>query len=319
MVTLAEYLASDPIPEPVVECEAWGIPTGVRVGRTDLKYRVLERKSEPARAKGILRAFLKLGAGGRVVDFVDRYGPLWVCKHGLPRGHARTLTGKVPQSCGPLGCEAVRWYSDYPRVLGASLRTWDRLRHGHAVSTPRRLIGRGEPFPEDLDTLNGFWTEQRDAASKFYRRYRRHRSRLEVLPSADQEDAGRLTLEVVNWWLAVGETDPGRLAVSVANWWITAGGVRQTLEVPLASRDSLPRPSIRWTGGAWSAIGAQLAVTFLAESATASCAGCGKSVSRARRPQSGRQAWCDASACRALRDREKMARSRARARAEARD
>jgi hypothetical protein len=95
------------------------------------------------------------------------------------------------------------------------------------------------------------------------------------------------------------------IPVGVVNWWLQAKSVR-----PLLTWRDADRPSVRWTGGLWGLIGAQLMFAVRAGEGLAECDGCGREVRHERRPKAGQLTWCDSIECTRARNREAKRRSR---------
>lgn len=96
--------------------------------------------------------------------------------------------------------------------------------------------------------------------------------------------------------------------VGVVNWWLRAQAIR-----PLLTWREGDRPLVRWTGGLWGVIGAQLIFAVRAGERMIECQGCGGEVQRKRQPKTGQSSWCDDIDCARIRDRAAKRRSRARA------
>lgn len=68
-------------------------------------------KREEANGSDALDAFIRIKTSDQVMNFARRYGPLRLCKHGLPPMHRRN--DRERRWCPPCGTEPIRRWFDY--------------------------------------------------------------------------------------------------------------------------------------------------------------------------------------------------------------
>ena len=118
------------------------VPSRIVLQGRVLSYWEDDRDPEPfrwAEPRGILRAFVRIETPEQVLRFAQKYGPLWLCPHGMPP-HADPETGLW---CPPCGQEPVdRWlgYADRARAL---LKVAAAMAQGGGHGDARRLLQDG--------------------------------------------------------------------------------------------------------------------------------------------------------------------------------
>ena len=208
MDTLPQWLdRCTAVKDPPVLCATWPKPEGVELTSPDgvpaITYRRLAfigRSAPRADARGILRRFLRLvGASDeRVRAFVERYGPLYLCRHELPDGHfwpqaptgrlcyvpdreylraQARARGRPEESAVPDAAyfrdhppaEPTEWYRRYARLLGVALRTFVTYRQAGQASSPEDPAPQF--FVDDVRTIDEFWERHVAAQEAFAAQY----------------------------------------------------------------------------------------------------------------------------------------------------
>jgi hypothetical protein len=229
---------------------------------------------ESTDARGALDALRALeGAPDSATrDFVLAYGLLFETEDEMGVGY-----GGLPYQPSSEG-ELVKWYREMASLISATLRITALVRRRRPILTAD--VATVLRFVDDWIVAD----YSVKVAASVCRRLLSHAPSNAV----PYEDAmRRIPAGVVNGWLRVKEVRPH-----------------------LTWRGDSDRPVLAWTGGLWGMIGAELMLFIRAEGKTAECDGCGREVTRMRRPKLGQKVWCGAARCRRLRDREAQRRRR---------
>jgi hypothetical protein len=217
---------------------------------------------------GLLGRFLALAdaPGGRILTFARRYG--------IPHNDQAPLKQFMP-------------------VGGAGIEGWGRFRRGNwwgtetaSVRQDAALLKATLRLYRRLQTGPAFIQE--DNAIRTVREFLRHsgldRDRIRELrhPYAEQDVPRLGTRELPQWWALQRDR-----VLGVANWWLERGSVHPRLVVLPSSRVAL-----RWTGGLWGGLGAQVIYTLRRESNVAICDYCDREFRLSRRPREGALTRC---------------------------
>jgi hypothetical protein len=214
--------------------------------------------------------------------FATRWGPLRLCRHGLPATHVPAeLWENYPEvpDCPSIGfadmAETIDAWRGYATQAAAIIRITAELRN--AKPTPRgwwatmHQLETDEPLEAEID-----WVETYE-------------------PANDARDL----------------PDPAQLVASQqggverwVNWWIRMAGIR-----PVLSWDE--GFALVGTGGLFGALAFQLANLVHADGHISWCSVCGTFFATERKRQSGRRTYCDNDDCRERGRRRLSARGRA--------
>jgi hypothetical protein len=238
------------------------------------------RESDRANQRA-LEMFLELedASDTRIREFVQEHGPIRV----MPNGGVIADHVGLPSS-KPF-FEPLRWYRDYAKLAGATIRASIAVVHGEPIAS------------DDVIVLRDFMV----------RTFRKDDSR-ERRPGEDDFMRFVLTLEAIKKHAHEATSDEARAAIvmTVTNWWLEVKAVRQRLDWFGADR------RVRWTGGLWGAIGLQLMRRVQRELGRVVCARCGKPLGPTedgRRHRPG--ARCPRKECVRKYERERKAAARA--------
>lgn len=132
--------------------DGWWRPGRVDLSDSELFYRWLPTGDTPgvaatSKSPQMLRRFLALASArdDRVKSFAEDFGPLWLCRHGLPNAHA--ARGFVPASPVPSVCEVQLRDGAFVERVGH----WRALSaQANALMTLAADLHRGQVGTEDL-------------------------------------------------------------------------------------------------------------------------------------------------------------------------
>ena len=246
----------------------------------------------------MLGAFIRIHDAKDVLAFVKRYGPLKVCKHGLPATHN-------PLRFEHVGAKGAGRYKREPWCELVRLATWRALSKAeraafaewetdHAVTCYRETIADWMRYVHSAKALLSIG--------------------LAALSQRGLEQSDIQTL--FREFLRQPETDldyslpPARVLVEyIVNEWITMGGVRPSL----TWGPDTTRPSLDLSSNTFGQIGLQLAMTLTMTKQIVYCDSCKAPVwAGNRKPRTDRAYYCDP--CKhndpQLPDRERMRRYR---------
>ncbi len=221
-----------------------------------------------------------------ILEFARRWGPLQLCKHGLPWQvhslHRHCGVEEVPGRPG-WGRELLDYWCMHATGAMATLRVARKLQAGQLGEADdwRRIPGQGtRRYGAVTPRRDGPWLEDADGSLERDPRERARRARL---------DDGRRQRS--SW----GETlqDQHRSLRNAMDGWVVRAGVR-----PFFEWDDLEaersRPSIRL--GGWGLLGAVAVQLLFAVSQTRGlviCAGCARAyVPAERRPRADQRNYC---------------------------
>jgi hypothetical protein len=206
----------------------------------------------------MLRRFLRLETAPveELRDFVLRYGPLFICEHGMPNSHNR-VQKFLPHSSTEHVCDA--------------------LRRGHRFEEPVEVWQHFSRRAAALLELGAELHQNRPATADHWDR----------LPYADSDD---YDTERVNGASGLVDLDKQLLAGELSGW-LEGGGV-----VPVVEWATPGEPSLRFRPeGLFGAIGLQLATRVGRIPPTAECSSCGIYYERTgRAPKRGQRNYCPA-------------------------
>jgi len=208
----------------------------------------------------------------RVRDFVRAFGSLFEPEDAVGVGYPAVHFHAEG------GREAIAPYREIATLLSATLRLVSLIRRRRSVAV------------DDLRTVHN-WLASNGLGADYT---------VKIATAS----CARLLANTVGSRV-VFELSLRAVPVGVVNWWLQAKRVR-----PLLTWRDADRPAVRWTGGLWGLVGAQLMFAVRSGEKLAECDGCGGEVRHKRRPKSGQQTWCDSDECVRIRNREAKRRSR---------
>jgi hypothetical protein len=204
----------------------------------------------------MLAEFAEIGVTGeesKLLRFAKRYGPLGICKHGLPSGHNRQSFARINNvgDCNASPSSVPGWDQSEP------LAKWFAFaRQAQAILSCSASLHRGKrPNPEDLKTAYPPWGI--------------------LKPGAQAE----LNMETAR-----------RLIESAINTWIHYGGLRPHFRWRLSGCSVIF--SAGEYCSVFGALAAQLMLATANRDGFVICSNCGRAYIPARRPNPNRRSFC---------------------------
>jgi hypothetical protein len=237
----------------VIEGELW-VPGETTLLDGQLLFRGT-RSVKPIHPE-MLQEFMEVGITGEesaLVIFARKYGPIGLCRHGIPYGHNRQSYARKFQvmDCEPVRLQESKWEYAEP------IATWFKFaRQAHAVlSCSARLHEMRRPPAEELRIAYPDWFEQE----------------LREPPKPNLETSRAIIAGAINTWIFFGGLRPqfawGRKGCSV----LFGTGDYTSL---------------------FGALAAQLMLGAAMTDGWVTCSDCGMPYAPARRPNPNRRRFC---------------------------